>query len=136
MNRRSFINWVGVGAIANSWPLAIAACVSAKENDFIVVGTVSQLNRDGKIFRDKSAIGPVLVIKTSNNNSDNNLVAVNPTCPHKGCTVEWEAEEKQFDCPCHDSDFGIDGSVIEGPAKKPLKVYAAKIVGEQVLVKA
>ncbi|MEY3866675.1 MAG: hypothetical protein RLZZ338_566 [Cyanobacteriota bacterium] len=157
MDRRTFLGWVSLGAIASSLPVAIAACANAKEGSsvaspttassvstattegttmaqgggFVVVGSLSQLKKDGKIFKEKSPIGPVLVV-----NPNNNLVAVNPTCTHEGCMVKWETKEQLFDCPCHDAEFGIDGSVKEGPAKKPLKVYTAKIEGDSVLVKA
>jgi cytochrome b6-f complex iron-sulfur subunit len=160
MDRRTFLGWVGIGAIASSLPVAIAACVNAKEGSsvatpvpsttassvstattegttmaqaggFVVVGTVSELNKDGKIFKKESPIGPVLVV-----NPNNNLVAVNPTCTHKDCTVKWEAKDQKFDCPCHDAEFSLDGSVKDGPAKKPLKVYTAKIEGDSVLVRA
>jgi glycine/D-amino acid oxidase-like deaminating enzyme/nitrite reductase/ring-hydroxylating ferredoxin subunit len=41
-------------------------------------------------------------------------------CTHMGCVVHWNPFERCWDCPCHGSQFGIDGTALNGPAVKPL----------------
>ncbi|MBG1244800.1 QcrA and Rieske domain-containing protein [Nostoc sp. NZL] len=135
MKRRDFINWVGLGGIASSLPIAIAACSSGTTSatgDWQTVGTSAELDKTGQLLAKNSPAGPVLVVGTSKNA---NLTAVNPTCAHANCTVAWQAEAKKFACPCHGSEFGIDGKVQKGPATEALKTYAAKIEGNSVVVK-
>jgi glycine/D-amino acid oxidase-like deaminating enzyme/nitrite reductase/ring-hydroxylating ferredoxin subunit len=52
---------------------------------------------------------------------DGTLHALSARCTHKGCTVTWNNVEHTWDCPCHGSIFAADGSVIHGPARKPLE---------------
>lgn len=47
-----------------------------------------------------------------------NVFAVN--CSHLGCSVAFNADVKRFQCPCHGSQFDIDGQVAHGPAVFPL----------------
>jgi glycine/D-amino acid oxidase-like deaminating enzyme/nitrite reductase/ring-hydroxylating ferredoxin subunit len=53
--------------------------------------------------------------------AEGNINLIDTTCTHMGCEVEWNSGDRTWDCPCHGSRFSIQGDVIEGPAKKPLK---------------
>lgn len=53
-------------------------------------------------------------------NRDGKLVERSATCTHVGCIVHWNPLETCWDCPCHGSQFQPDGSVINGPAIRPL----------------
>ena len=48
------------------------------------------------------------------------LTALHPTCTHAGCTVQFNAVEKSWDCPCHGGRFDLDGKVITGPPRTGL----------------
>ena len=38
------------------------------------------------------------------------VIAFNDTCTHLGCKVDFQAAEKRFFCPCHQSAFALDGT--------------------------
>lgn len=57
-----------------------------------------------------------------------------PICTHLGCGYRWEPEKEQFHCPCHHSFFSRDGSVLAGPAPRPLDVLPMKVQGGRLLV--
>lgn len=46
---------------------------------------------------------------------------VSPRCPHLGCQLEWNPDEKSWDCPCHGSRFDFKGNLIDNPAQEDLK---------------
>ena len=52
---------------------------------------------------------------------DGALAAVSARCTHLGCIVAWNPAERSWDCPCHGSRFGADGTVIQGPAVADLE---------------
>lgn len=137
LNRRAFLTWVGVGWLASSLPVALAACSQTNQTEspnteFQTVGSVEELDKSNQLLNKNSPVGSVLVVRTA---ATNELSAVNPTCTHAGCVVQWQGSLKKFACPCHGSEFGADGEVLKGPAKKPLKTYQVKIEGNSVLVK-
>jgi len=49
-----------------------------------------------------------------------NFHAFSAVCPHLGCIVHWNQDEKTFDCPCHGSRFDGHGQVLNGPANENL----------------
>jgi len=53
--------------------------------------------------------------------SSGKLILVDATCTHLGCELMYNNAEHTYDCPCHGSRFSHDGTIIEGPAVKPLK---------------
>lgn len=59
----------------------------------------------------------VIVIRKSSSK----FIALNTTCTHKKCDVEYDGNG--FECPCHGSTFDKNGKVTEGPATKNLKSY-------------
>lgn len=48
------------------------------------------------------------------------LSALSPICTHAKCVVNWNNEEKSWDCPCHGARFDTQGNVLTGPARKNL----------------
>lgn len=43
-----------------------------------------------------------------------------PRCPHMGCALKWNPQERSWDCTCHGSRFAEDGKLLNNPAQKGL----------------
>ena len=46
--------------------------------------------------------------------------ALSATCTHLGCMTRYEKDNNRIFCPCHGSQFAVDGQVTGGPAPRPL----------------
>jgi menaquinol-cytochrome c reductase iron-sulfur subunit len=55
------------------------------------------------------------------------VTAFSPRCTHLGCAYHWQANRKEFVCPCHGSVFSKNGDMVSGPANRPLDRYAVKV---------
>jgi cytochrome b6-f complex iron-sulfur subunit len=60
------------------------------------------------------------------------LYAISTVCTHLGCIVKCAADG--FHCPCHGSQFAPDGTVVKGPAPKPLPWLSITKSGGDVYV--
>jgi Rieske Fe-S protein len=100
-------------------PSGGAGGVSAATADIPVGG--------GKIFPDAET---VITQPTSGR-----FKAFSSICTHANCPVA--AVTTTIDCNCHGSKYSItDGSVVNGPATRPLPAKTAKVQGNSVVVSA
>lgn len=44
-----------------------------------------------------------------------------PRCPHLGCALTWNPQERSWDCSCHGSRFSEEGTLLNDPATGDLK---------------
>lgn len=58
---------------------------------------------------------PVNVARRADSGAAEDFIALSSTCPHLGCHVHWEGQNKRFFCPCHNGTFDPDGKGIAGP---------------------
>ncbi|MDF1810732.1 MAG: Rieske (2Fe-2S) protein [Verrucomicrobiales bacterium] len=118
-----------------------------KDAEFIDVTTLDSLPPDGTpqkyvIKADKQdawsrfpdrVIGAVYLRRLKNDT----IQAFNVVCPHLGCAIEYRDVEKDYFCPCHNSDFALeDGAQGRGsPSARPLDSLETKVEEGQVWVK-
>ncbi len=57
----------------------------------------------------------------------NKIEVFNAHCTHMGCILNFYKDKDKFICPCHHSEFSINGTRIKGPAKRNLDKIAFKI---------
>jgi Rieske Fe-S protein len=104
--------------------------------------TMTALNASGQLMVDTSTLtqaNPALVVPNFTSPTDDYGVIVTRTpdgiihafsmkCTHQGCPVSSQLVNNPYDgevmiCPCHSSEFKLDGSVAQGPATLPLTSY-------------
>jgi Rieske Fe-S protein len=77
--------------------------------------------RPGRVAAGSGAVvregGRLVAVARSADGTEHRLDA---RCSHLGCIVRYNAGEFVWDCPCHGSRFALDGTVLDGPAVRPL----------------
>lgn len=59
--------------------------------------------------------------------------AFTAVCTHQSCTVA-SINKERISCPCHGSAYSVqDGSVLNGPATRPLKEIPVAVEGDRVV---
>lgn len=61
-------------------------------------------------------------------NTDAGINALYRVCTHLGCLFPWSDAAKIFACPCHGSQFQLDGTYIAGPAPRDLDRFTFRIL--------
>lgn len=62
---------------------------------------------------------PLFVIRSG----EESLVGLAGVCTHLHCVLQWDDEQEQLQCPCHEGAFDANGNVLKGPAARGLRRY-------------
>lgn len=120
-NRRGFMRLLGKGSVFLAFMVQLVAAARA-----FVPNVLYEPSRRFKIRKPKAypqgvtfnADHRLFVCRV-----ENDFHVISAVCTHLGCTVQWREDKREFDCPCHGSRFSQDGTVIGGPAPRPLPWY-------------
>ncbi len=127
LSRRDFIKRSAVGVIAGGAMLSTinleaftkAGAVKAKfskSGDDVVVKLSDNVALT-KVGGNVKVSDELMLIRKS----ETEFAAIRTICSHKGCDVEIDGDK--FVCPCHGSEYTLDGKVTQGPAKDNLKTF-------------
>ena len=112
-NRKSFTSTGSVGEFARG-----QAGVVKNYAEFLGNGEIKSADDlepgEGGILRDGAS--KIALYK----GTDGLVLRRSAACTHMACLVHWNSFEKCWACPCHGSQFAPDGSVLNGPAVRPL----------------
>ncbi len=130
--RRRFLQWIGQWSVAAAVVTQFAGVVRA----FVprVLYEPSKKFKLGKPSEYPEGVTFVSGHRLFVIRERNQFHVISATCTHLGCTVEWNAKQDEFDCPCHGSKFKADGMAFAGPAPRSLAWYPLSVSGDGFLV--
>jgi len=125
MRRRDFI---ALGAAVTLGGCAGARYVAPRVSAGILAIPLAELDRDGQVFVQAAGMQRPIYVRRI----DSGFTALLASCTHQGCQPEPIAD--RMACPCHGSEFGFDGRVLQGPAERPLTRYEVTVEGSELVV--
>ena len=112
-----------------------------QEPDWTDIGDITRLSSGvpvEMVFRQNRVDGWKTINEKSSawvvKQADRSILAFSPQCTHLGCAYHWDETQRNFVCPCHNSAFGPDGTVIVGPAPRPLDRYPTRVEGTRLYI--
>ena len=132
MNRQEFLNlaWLaslGFLTFGLSGVTILFSYPRFREGEFggiLTIGSVADLPEVGTSPENFPKV------KLWLSNSEGGLKALYKVCPHLGCLYSWNDQEFKFICPCHGSQYELDGDYILGPAPRSLDFFVIRIEDE------
>ena len=132
VSRREFLIQIAgsAGALAG-----LAGCASvpvfpaiASQGRIVLERALVQeaMQQMGVVRISNDGYGTVLLFRTG----PETYRALNAKCTHLGCQVRPAGGH--LSCPCHGSSFDLDGSVVRGPAQRPLRRYQVEVNYESI----
>ena len=88
---------------------------------------LATLHSYAKVYVDQMS-NPIILFRRV----DGTLYAVLSTCAHSGCEVK--KLRTKFECPCHRSEYDLDGNVLKGPAPEPLDTFAVREFADRIQI--
>jgi Rieske Fe-S protein len=119
LSRRRFhrlsLSWF-IALATGAWAMLLAAC--GKSHPEKVVGKIGEIPVGGaKIFTYPTDVEPCFLLRPAGDT----YVAYSRICTHLSCPLYYQPDEGRLNCPCHGGSFSVaDGSVLQGPPRKPL----------------
>lgn len=67
---------------------------------------------------------------------ESRIECLSAICPHAGCFVKFDPQTDTYVCPCHNSQFSLDGAIVEpSPSPRPMDTLECKVSQDEILVK-
>ncbi len=127
MLRRDFV-LIGVSAIAASG-CAGARYLAPRAAPGRLSIASAELGPDGAAFLQTPEMPRPIYLRRASSGA---VVALLASCTHQGCQPEPLGD--RLVCPCHGSEFALDGDVLQGPAERPLTRYDVTEEAGEVVV--
>ena len=105
----SFCGGVSIGSLRFFFPRILyepsQQFIAGKPEDYQVGEVSTRMKKEQRVWMIRNEQG---------------IYALISVCTHLGCTPIWHSAENRIKCPCHGSNFLVDGQNIAGPAPSPL----------------
>ena len=59
--------------------------------------------------------------------SEPKVIAYNTVCPHLGCFVDYRPKQQDYFCPCHDSNFALNGKLKNGVSPRGMDTLTVEL---------
>ncbi len=102
----------------NAWGMSTSMAAAGILTDAIL----GRKNPFAHVFDPDRPMEPGPLLENTVHSAASLIPPTLPRCSHMGCALRHNGAEHTWDCPCHGSRFSEDGSVITGPAVKPINV--------------
>jgi len=130
MKRREFLKGVVMGTAAGVAATLLPVRPALAKKVAVGLDKAEALKSVGKGTLLRLKDRQVLVVR----DSESTVKALDPVCTHQQCIVQWDEAAKKVRCPCHASGFALDGTVLEGPAPRPLRTIPAALDGDRIVL--